>query len=183
MSHLLTSGMVGNIGLNHMKEVRKKVQEKWDQTGFLKGLQGHVKENIAQLYENQASSLITENTSATSSGSFETVVFPIVRRVFSKLLANDIVSVQAMNLPIGKLFYFVPVTSSRVNGAGTAGNDYDTVPYGTTFSAHTGMNQLPDALVLVTCVVTPFLQKNLYDLFYNDGLFDNSKGTLDFTGC
>ena len=48
MSHLLTSGMVGNIGLNHMKEVRKKVQEKWDQTGFLTGLQGHVKENITQ---------------------------------------------------------------------------------------------------------------------------------------
>ena len=178
MSHLLTSGMVGNIGLNHMKEVRKKVQEKWDQTGFLTGLKGHVKENIAQLYENQASSLITENTSAQSSGSFETVVFPIVRRVFSKLLANDIVSVQAMNLPIGKLFFFVPVTSSRVNGSGVAGNDYDTVPYGTTFSAHTGMNQLPECVGVGGCVVTPFLQKNLYDIFYNDGLFDNSKGTL-----
>ena len=178
MSHLLTSGMVGNIGLNHMKEVRKKVQEKWDQTGFLTGLKGHVKENIAQLYENQASSLITENTSAQSSGSFETVVFPIVRRVFSKLLANDIVSVQAMNLPIGKLFFFVPVTSSRVNGSGVAGNDYDTVPYGTTFSAHTGMNQLPACVGVGNCVVTPFLQKNLYDIFYNDGLFDNSKGTL-----
>ena len=178
MSHLLTSGMVGNIGLNHMKEVRKKVQEKWDQTGFLTGLQGHVKENIAQLYENQASSLITESTTAASSGSFETVVFPIVRRVFSKLLANDIVSVQAMNLPIGKLFFFVPVTSSRVNGSGVAGNDYDTVPYGTTFSAHTGMNQLPECVGVGGCVVTPFLQKNLYDIFYNDGLFDNSKGTL-----
>jgi hypothetical protein len=178
MSHLLTSGMVGNIGLNHMKEVRKKVQEKWDQTGFLTGLKGHVKENIAQLYENQASSLITESTTAQSSGSFETVVFPIVRRVFSKLLANDIVSVQAMNLPIGKLFFFVPVTSSRVNGSGVAGNDYDTVPYGTTFSAHTGMNQLPECVGVGGCVVTPFLQKNLYDIFYNDGLFDNSKGTL-----
>jgi hypothetical protein len=178
MSHLLTSGMVGNIGLNHMKEVRKQVQAKWEQTGFLTGLKGHVKENIAQLYENQASSLITEATTAQSSGSFETVVFPIVRRVFSKLLANDIVSVQAMNLPIGKLFFFVPVTSSRVNGSGVAGNDYDTVPYGTTFSAHTGMNQLPACVGVGNCVVTPFLQKNLYDIFYNDGLFDNSKGTL-----
>jgi hypothetical protein len=66
------------------------------------------------LYENTASSLITETTDAGNSGSFETVVFPIVRRVFSKLLANDIVSVQAMNLPIGKLFYFVPKTSDRI---------------------------------------------------------------------
>jgi hypothetical protein len=121
MSHLLNSGMVGNIGLNHMKEVRKKVQQKWDTTGFLTGLQGHIKENVAQLFENQAGSLLTESTDATNSGSFETVVFPIVRRVFSKLLANDIVSVQAMNLPIGKLFFFVPVTSSRVDAAGAPG--------------------------------------------------------------
>jgi len=114
MSHLLTSGQVGNIGLNHMKAIRKETQAKWEAIGFLEGLRGHVKENIAQLYENQASSLLTESTTATNSGSFETVVFPIVRRVFSKLLANDIVSVQAMNMPIGKLFYFVPQTSERV---------------------------------------------------------------------
>ena len=35
------------------------------------------------------------------------------RRIFSKLLANDIVSVQAMNLPVGKLFFIKPVTSER----------------------------------------------------------------------
>jgi hypothetical protein len=45
---------------------------------FLEGLKGHVKENIAQLYENQASTLLSESTTANNSGSFETVVFPIV---------------------------------------------------------------------------------------------------------
>ena len=120
MSHLLNSGQVGNIGLNHMKAVRQQTQSKWDSLGFLEGLKGHVKENVAQLFENQASSLLTEATSATDAGSFETVVFPIVRRVFSKLLANDIVSVQAMNMPIGKLFYFVPQTSNRVDGGGNS---------------------------------------------------------------
>ena len=124
MSHLLTSGQVGNIGLNHMKAIRLETQSKWDSLGFLEGLKGHVKENIAQLYENQASTLLSEASTATNSGSFETVVFPIVRRVFSKLLANDIVSVQAMNMPIGKLFFFVPQTSSRVDAAGVAGNNY-----------------------------------------------------------
>ena len=186
MSHLLTSGQVGNIGLNHMKAIRKETQSKWDSLGFLDGLKGHVKENIAQLYENQASTLLSESTTATSSGSFETVVFPIVRRVFSKLLANDIVSVQAMNMPIGKLFYFVPQTSSRVNGSGVAGNDYDGTSatndtYLTTFSAHTSFaaNGLPSCVQPVGgCAITPMLGKNLYDLFYNDGLFDNSKGTL-----
>ena len=179
MSHLLTSGQVGNIGLNHMKAIRLETQQKWDSLGFLDGLKGHVKENIAQLYENQASNLLTESTNATSSGSFETVVFPIVRRVFSKLLANDVVSVQAMNMPIGKLFFFVPLTSERVNASGQPGNYYD--GDGPTFSAHTSMGRdgLPSCVQSTDgCAVTPWMGKNLYDLFYNDGLFDNSKGTL-----
>ena len=178
MSHLLTSGQVGNIGLNHMKAIRLETQQKWDSLGFLEGLKGHVKENIAQLYENQASSLLTEATSTTSSGSFETVVFPIVRRVFSKLLANDVVSVQAMNMPIGKLFFFVPLTSERVNAAGVGGDPYID---GAQYSAHTSFAStgLPSCVQAVgECAVTPWMGKNLYDLFYNDGLFDNSKGTL-----
>lgn len=184
MSHLLTSGQVGNIGMNHMKAIRKETQSKWDSLGFLEGLRGHVKENIAQLFENQASTLLTESTTTNSSGSFETVVFPIVRRVFSKLLANDIVSVQAMNMPIGKLFYFVPVTSSRVDANGVAGNPYDLQQpqnlFRGEYSAHTGMaaQGLPSCVVASGCTLTPFEGKNLYDAFYNDGLFDNSKGTL-----
>ncbi len=185
MSHLLTSGQVGNIGLNHMKAIRLETQTKWDSLGFLDGLRGHVKENIAQLYENQASSLLTETTTATNSGSFETVVFPIVRRVFSKLLANDIVSVQAMNMPIGKLFFFVPQTSSRMDG-NTAGSNYDTTAssdvYGTTYSAHTSFANtgIPSCVLPAagTCALTTMEAKNMYDIFYNDGLFDNSKGTL-----
>jgi len=189
MSHLLTSGQVGNIGLNHMKAIRLETQTKWDSLGFLDGLRGHVKENIAQLYENQASSLLTEATTATNSGSFETVVFPIVRRVFSKLLANDIVSVQAMNMPIGKLFFFVPQTSERVDAAGQGGSAYGTNGAWTPqYSAHTGLGglnngvpvgaALPSCINAGSCAVTPFEGKNLYDAFYNDGLFDNSKGTL-----
>ena len=115
MGYLLKSGEVGNIGLKHQKAIREATVNKWDNLGFLEGLEGHVRENIALLYENQASVLINETTdSQGSNGSFETVVFPIIRRVFSKLLANDIVSVQALNLPIGKLFYFVPKVSDRV---------------------------------------------------------------------
>jgi hypothetical protein len=192
MSHLLTSGQVGNIGLNHMKAIRLETQSKWDSLGFLEGLKGHVKENIAQLYENQASTLLSESTTATNSGSFETVVFPIVRRVFSKLLANDIVSVQAMNMPIGKLFFFVPQTSSRQDGAGNIGNNYaangGNGAYDEKYSAHTGLNglhngaataaALPVASTKTDFPITTMQAKNLYDAFYNDGLFDNSKGTM-----
>lgn len=184
MSQLLTSGIVGNTSYNYMKDIRKQVNERWDGIGFLDGLKGNIKDNMAQLYENTATNLIKESTTADSSGSFETVVFPIVRRVFSKLLANDIVSVQALNMPIGKLFFFIPITSERVNSNGNPGNPYDpTLANAHTYSAHTAMgNSLPSC---ISCVqdqegkpVTPFKAKNLYDLYYNDGLFDNSKGTI-----
>ena len=164
MGALLESGMVGNIGLKHLRVIKEDTIKKWDELGFLEGLGGHQKDNIAQLYENQASYLINEAAVADASGSFETVVFPIIRRVFSKLLANDIVSVQAMNLPIGKLFYFVPKIQER-----TAGNGHYQ-PYG-----------FPSSL---TDPNTGYTGNNLYDRFYegsdaNDqGLFDYSKGAF-----
>ena len=168
MGYLLKSGEVGNIGLKHQKAVREATVEKWGNLGFLEGLEGHVRENIALLYENQASVLINETTDAGSSGSFETVVFPIVRRVFSKLLANDIVSVQAMNLPIGKLFYFVPKASERVT-------DGD-------FQRH-GEPVVTTCVTGLGCDPTTYSDcaKNLYDRFYNDGMFDQSKGAYEVT--
>jgi hypothetical protein len=180
MGALLESGLVGNIGLKHLKVIKEDTINKWDKLGFLEGLKGHLRENVAQLYENQASFLINEATSDGSSGSFETVVFPIVRRVFSKLLANEIVSVQAMNLPIGKLFFFVPKIQGYSGGTVTdslgvvSGDHY--APIGS--PGNYGGN--PEAGYNSG---TPFA-KNLYDLFYEGtepgldpaGLFDYSKG-------
>lgn len=173
MGALLESGLVGNIGLKHLKVIKEDTINKWDKLGFLDGLKGHLKENVAQLYENQASHLINEAANASDSGSFETVVFPIVRRVFSKLLANDIVSVQAMNLPIGKLFYFVPKIQNR-NSDGT-----HVKPFG----APNG----PDAGSSPSTTDSNYGSgKNLYDRFYEGetpnsdpaGLFDYSKGAF-----
>ena len=165
MGALLDSGMVGNIGLKHLKVIKEDTLRKWDGLGFLDGLKGHVKENVAQLYENQATHLINEATSASDSGSFETVVFPIIRRVFSKLLANDIVSVQAMNLPIGKLFYFVPKITPRT----AAGAHYGPFDNGSLYPAGNP----------ATAATT-----SLYDEFYagnapngaDDGNYDYSRG-------
>ena len=165
MGALLESGMVGNIGLKHLRVIKEDTIKKWDELGFLEGLEGHQKDNIAQLYENQASHLINEAAVADASGSFETVVFPIIRRVFSKLLANDIVSVQAMNLPIGKLFFFVPKIQERNSGAHYS-------PYG-----------IPGGAA-GTDPATGYTGNNLYDRFYEggddagQGLFDYSKGEV-----
>jgi len=175
MGALLDSGMVGNIGLKHLKVIKEDTLNKWNGLGFLDGLKGHVKENIAQLYENQATHLINEATTASDSGSFETVVFPIIRRVFSKLLANDIVSVQAMNLPIGKLFYFVPKIAAYSAVAGQHFQPYG-APGGT---PGTGTNPgTPGGAFSAAST-------SLYDDYYagnapqgaDDGLYDYSKGS------
>jgi hypothetical protein len=164
---------LGNIQYDLVKEARQQTKDRWNKLGFLTGLEGAESDTIAQLFENQAKSLVREATNADSSGSFETVVFPIVRRVFSKLLANDIVSVQAMNMPIGKLFYFIPKTSSRVNASGVGGDVHVDPQY----SAHTSTAAEQAAKCISdTCSLTVYEKKNLYDIYYNDGLFDNSKG-------
>jgi hypothetical protein len=83
-SHLLESGEVGRIGQEHMKKIREDVAKKWENFGFLDGLSGHVKENIAKLYESQASSLLNE-TREEEGSDFADIQFPIVRRVISKM--------------------------------------------------------------------------------------------------
>ena len=237
MREFLTSGVVGNIEYNAQKQIREDVQKRWDSLGFTEGLpEGSIKENIATLYENEAKYLLKEATASDNSGSFETVVFPIIRRVFSKLLANDIVSVQAMNLPVGKLFFILPVTSERewesTNAAaslagdivdGTVGRHKGLMGYDRTNRNKNGSVEpryyLPDEVITdlekekwyvpalneeisaattyevalrratasgftATALrqagpeVTQYFEKSLYDLFYNDFLFDNSKGKV-----
>ena len=236
MKEFLSSGVVGNIEYNAQKQIREDIQNRWDQLGFTEGLPEGIKENVATLYENEAKHLIYEATASDNSGSFETVVFPIIRRVFSKLLANDIVSVQAMNLPVGKLFFILPVTSEREwelpKGAdgepgdivdGTTGRHKGLMGYDRVNRNKEGrvepryylpdetineldknswyvpqLNQTPaDAKDYETALaaaqaaglgvtalrqdgpeVTQYFQKSLYDLFYNDFLYDNSKGKV-----
>lgn len=222
MKEFLTSGQIGNIELDESRKIRNQITERWDRLGMTEGLKGLVKENIAMLYENEAKALLKEATDANNSGSFETVVFPIIRRVFSKLLANDIVSVQAMNLPIGKLFFMLPVTSERtwsdsaITDGVTAshkglmgyertdrrnGNSWnrfylpDEVVNGMSFEAYDAENkewvavegETYDEAVAnangakvrqATPEVTKYMEPTLYDLFYNDFLYDNSKGKI-----
>lgn len=172
MGFLTESAEVGNIGLKQLREQREIVTNRWDKIGLLEGLDGNVKENCAQLFENQLSYMINESTESASSGQFETVAFPVIRRVFAKLLANDIVSVQALNLPIGKLYYINPKANERVDQGGGV---YDnTSPDGAYQNAATNTGR------------TKFEQRSLYDAFYaseyneeGTSLFDRSKGQIE----
>jgi len=82
--------------------------DKWEKTGLLEGLDNDQNKNgMARLLENQAAQLLKE-ASAMASGDvegFASVAFPIVRRVFGGLIANDLVSVQPMSLPSGLIFF------------------------------------------------------------------------------
>jgi len=104
-----------------------RLLKKWAATGLLEGIKGTSRENMARLLENQAAELLKEqNTLSLGAGTlqssgqvvgFTNVAFPIVRRVFAGLIANEVVSVQPMSLPTGLLFYLDYSYGSNVGGA------------------------------------------------------------------
>ena len=84
------------------------LMDKWEATGLLEGLDSDQQKNgMARLLENQAAQLLKEASSMAAGDveGFASVAFPIVRRVFGGLLANDLVSVQPMSLPSGLIFF------------------------------------------------------------------------------
>jgi hypothetical protein len=94
---------------------------KWEKTGLLEGLSNErTKHTMARLLENQAKELLRESTSMAAGDveGFAAVAFPIVRRVFAGLIANDLVSVQPMSLPSG-LIFFLDFQISSTAGSGT----------------------------------------------------------------
>lgn len=104
-----------------------RLVEKWSRTGLLRGLAGTNRENMARLLENQTSNLLRESNAlsagggSTAAGSgdirgFSNIAFPIVRRVFGGLVANELVSIQPMSLPSGLLFYLDYTYGSNVGG-------------------------------------------------------------------
>ncbi|MAF25132.1 hypothetical protein CL634_06110 [bacterium] len=114
---------------------------KWSRTGLLRGLEGTTRENMAALLENQAAQLLREQNSIstgagnlTSSGDirgFQNIAFPIVRRVFGGLVANELVSIQPMSLPSGLLFYldYTYGTNQGGDSGGTAAQQHATADY------------------------------------------------------
>jgi len=108
---------------------------KWEQTGLLEGIDNDVSRNgMARLLENQAKELLREASSMSAGDvqGFAAVAFPLVRRVFGALIANDLVSVQPMSLPSG-LIFFLDFTF-----AGTLGSTADRFGYGYGTSVYGG---------------------------------------------
>jgi len=131
----LTEGVVNR----DMRAESHALLSKWKKTGLLEGLEGERQANsMARLLENQAKELLRESTSMSSGDveGFAAVAFPIVRRVFAGLIANDLVSVQPMSLPSGLIFFLDFTFSAELAGSddsasGRMGNTYAKSIYGT----------------------------------------------------
>jgi hypothetical protein len=99
---------------------------KWENTGLLEGMDSErSKDTMARLLENQAKELLRE--ASTMQGGdvegFAAVAFPIVRRVFGSLIANDLVSVQPMSLPSGLIFFLDFTYDDSIAAAGAAAGE------------------------------------------------------------
>jgi hypothetical protein len=120
----LTEGIVAR----DLQKEGAALLNKWEGTGLLEGLNNDVtKNNMARLLENQAKELLREASTMAQGDveGFSAVAFPIVRRVFGELIANELVSVQPMSLPSG-LIFFLDFTATN----GRLGYDADTSLYG-----------------------------------------------------
>jgi hypothetical protein len=130
----LTEGVVNR----DMRAEGHALLTKWERTGLLEGLDTDPKKNsMARLLENQAKELLRESSSMSAGDveGFAAVAFPIVRRVFAGLIANDLVSVQPMSLPSGLIFFLDFVFSPNLGASGSQrdrmGNIADKSIYGT----------------------------------------------------
>ena len=104
----------------------RRLVEKWNRTGLLRGLADEKREVMSRLLENQAAQVLKESNSLSTGGGnlagsgdirgFTNIAFPIVRRVFGGLVANELVSIQPMSLPSGLLFYLDYTYGTNVGG-------------------------------------------------------------------
>ena len=117
----LTEGVVNR----DMRAESHALLSKWKKTGLLEGIDTERQQNsMARLLENQAKELLREQTTlgAGSVEGFAAVAFPIVRRVFAGLIANDLVSVQPMSLPSGLIFFLDFTFTGDLNGTDGTGS-------------------------------------------------------------
>lgn len=103
MKEFLEAGVIGKIELDksicvhNYKDFKKtekgqkmieKYLERWSRLGFIEGLEGEVKERGAVAMEQLAVYLIAEAVENSLSGPFETIGFPMIRRVCCGSIGN-----------------------------------------------------------------------------------------------
>ena len=138
----------------HVGADNSRLISKWTRTGLLRGLNEHKRENMARLLENQAAQVLREASSlgagagdvstAGDINGFSNIAFPIVRRVFGGLVANELVSIQPMSLPSGLLFYLDYTYGTDVGGDNDLNSSAGTGQEAATYNAGESLYGSPD---------------------------------------
>ena len=113
MSNYVNESLLDPSPMRKQKDESAKLVVKWEKSGLLEGMENEwQRSGMAVLLENQARQLISENSvTSPSAGAgvgdeeWSGVALPLVRRVFGNIVAQELVSVQPMNLPSGLVFY------------------------------------------------------------------------------
>jgi len=90
--------------------------DRTDQDRYTLGVTAVLMENESQYLQG-----LNEETRTVNVGSFTKFIFPVLRRVFPNLIANEIVSVQPMTAPVGAVF-FLDYVYGTTKGPTTAGD-------------------------------------------------------------
>ena len=125
-------------GYKSLQADAKRLATKWSESGLLEGLNEKDTANMAMILENQAKQIVAEanNTGASGRGvgftagageQWAGVALPLVRKVFSQIVAKDFVSVQPMSLPSGLVFYLDFKYGTAKSGRSDGGNMYGNV--------------------------------------------------------
>ena len=126
----IVESLTKNIVNRDLQAEGTALLNKWEKTGLLEGLDNdRTKNSMARLLENQAKELLREASSMAAGDveGFAAVAFPIVRRVFGGLIANELVSVQPMSLPSGLIFFLdFTYSADKLLGSG----DFDAMVAG-----------------------------------------------------
>jgi hypothetical protein len=101
----LINEMSKDIVEQNLRKEGMRIHKKWKKTGLLEGLDDKRGPLVARLFENQLKNILKESSSTADIIGFQNVAFPIIRRVFAGLIANELVAVQPLALPSGLLFY------------------------------------------------------------------------------
>ena len=113
MSNYVNETLLDPSPMRKQKEESRKLVIKWEKSGLLGGIDNEwQRSGMAVLLENQARQLLSEASKTSPSAGtgvgdeeWSGVALPLVRRVFGNIVAQELVSVQPMNLPSGLVFY------------------------------------------------------------------------------
>ncbi len=173
MSEYINESLLDASPIKKQKEESAKLVTKWEKSGLLEGMENEwQKSGMAVLLENQARQLISENSKTSPSAGtgvgdeeWSGVALPLVRRVFGNIVAQELVSVQPMNLPSGLVFYLDFKYGSSI-GKFTSGNS---------IHGKTGPNSPSGS-------VAPFGEDGLYGVGKYGYSISQSTTTISFGG-